>query len=387
MPKPLDSPDATGPSRYAPASPTLRLLAALLPAAISISCGDLAGGSPAGSSPGLEHSDQTSSTVRRAPPARVTALGRLEPGEGVIDVGAPRGDRVAELEAGVLEVVEEGQPLALLDSRDERRAEREVRAARLAEAEAALERTRAVGAAAVEAARADVRRLEEELVLASSDRRRSEALTSEGVWPARELEAGKTAEARARETLEHARAVLEQRRRSLRTEEAEARARLVTARSELAAAEARLERTLIRAPVSGTVLQIFTWPGESTDSGPLLRMGETGNMYAVAEVYQTDARWIEPGQRTIVTSPALPPSESGGAAGALGDMGVLEGTVERVGRSIHKNDVLGVDPSADRDARVVEVRITLHSPEVAARFVHLQVDVTLYTSDPAGGSS
>jgi HlyD family secretion protein len=53
------------------------------------------------------------------------------------------------------------------------------------------------------------------------------------------------------------------------------------------------------------------------------------------------------------------------------------GTVVRVGSLIAKNDVLGIDPTADVDARVIEVRIRLDPSPLASRLVHLQVNVQI----------
>jgi HlyD family secretion protein len=93
-------------------------------------------------------------------------------------------------------------------------------------------------------------------------------------------------------------------------------------------------------------------------------------MYAVAEVYETDAGLVRPGQQATVTSPALSKA--------------LTGTVERVGRMIYKNDVLHVDPAADADARVVEAWILLETSEAASHLINLQVDVVI---DVSGGSA
>src|SRR5262249_44821589 len=117
-------------------------------------------------------------------------------------------------------------------------------------------------------------------------------------------------------------------------------------------AEARLERTVIRAPVAGEVLKIMTRAGESIGANPILRLGNTKSMYAIAEVYETDIHLVKEGQKATITSKAF------------GDK-KLEGTVERVSRLVHKNDVLRVDPTSDADSRVIEVRIKLNDSELA----------------------
>src|SRR5262249_646182 len=96
---------------------------------------------------------------------------------------------------------------------------------------------------------------------------------------------------------------------------------------------------------------------------PILRMGRTDSMVAVAEVYYTDIHRVKTGKKAVVTSPALPDP--------------LKGTVIQVGSLIAKNDVLGIDPTADVDARVVEVRIRLDPHPIVSRLVHLQVNVQI----------
>src|SRR5262249_43219148 len=71
-------------------------------------------------------------------------------------------------------------------------------------------------------------------------------------------------------------------------------------------AEARLDRTVIRAPVAGEVIKVLTHAGEAAGKEPLLKMGDTHAMFAVAEVYETDVRHVVKGQRATITSKAFP---------------------------------------------------------------------------------
>lgn len=303
------------------------------------------------------------------PPTRVTALGRLEPGEGVVDIGVPAGDRLAHLAVVEGQAVVAGQVLATLESLDTRDAERRAQQARIDEARQRLRRSQDIRPIAVAARNADVRRLEAELELARSDLRRTRALVDDDVLPPRELDYQASVEAQVRETLAHARTTLDQEQRDRDLAIAEARAALRTAEAELATAEARHGRTEIRSPLDGSVLDILLFAGESTQNGPLLRLGEVQRMYAVAEMHETDARFVAVGHRATIHSPALPQT--------------LNGTVESISRLVHKNDVLDVDPAADTDSRVIEARILLAEPEVAARFVHLQVDIEIHLGEAA----
>ncbi len=301
----------------------------------------------------------------------VTALGRLEPGLGVIDIGAPLGERVRRLQVAEGETITKGTILAVLESFDERQTEVDMRRAQAEEARNRLQRSREVGPLAVAAREATTRRLEADLDLATSDLRRTRELVTEEVVPERDLEFQEAVEAQARAALDEARTVLEREQRERRLAIAEAAAALATAEAAQARAEASLAQSEIRAPVDGEVLDLLVLEGESTDNSAILRLGEIRRMVAVAEVYETDVRFVREGQRAIITSPAL--------------AGDLRGTVSQISDLVHKNDVLGIDPGADTDSRVIEARILLDQPELAARFVHLQVDVTIEISDHDSG--
>src|SRR5262249_30831279 len=133
------------------------------------------------------------------------------------------------------------------------------------------------------------------------------------------------------------------------------------ARAELEGARAKLDQSRVRAPISGQVLEVHAREGERVESDGIVELGDTAAMYAVAEVYETDIARVRLGQRARVSTPGLP---SG-----------LTGPVERIGLQIGKKDVLGTDPVADADARVVEVEVRLDDPAPAAGLTNLRVDV------------
>ncbi|MEG4572431.1 HlyD family efflux transporter periplasmic adaptor subunit [Microcoleus sp. N3A4] len=131
-------------------------------------------------------------------------------------------------------------------------------------------------------------------------------------------------------------------------------------------AQVDLNLSYVKAPVSGSVLKVHTRQGERihVDNG-IVELGRTDQMYAIAEVYETDIAKVRNGQRATVTSPVF--------------AGTLEGTVARIGKQIGKKDVLNTDPAADTDARVVEVRIRLNpeSSKKVAALTNLQVEVKI----------
>lgn len=110
----------------------------------------------------------------------------------------------------------------------------------------------------------------------------------------------------------------------------------------------------------------MTRPGEviSSDEG-IVRIGQTSQMYAVAEVYQSDIGKVKLGQKVGVTSGALAKK--------------LTGTVDSIGLEVERQEVVNTDPTANIDAKVVEVKIKLdpESSEQVAGLTNLLVDVRI----------
>ena len=113
------------------------------------------------------------------------------------------------------------------------------------------------------------------------------------------------------------------------------------------------------------MLYIHTRSGEVVSTDGIVELGQTRQMQAIAEVYQSDVSHIRPGQHVRITSDSIP--------------GELTGTVERVGSQVRRQAIVNTDPSANIDARVVEVHVTLDaaSSQKAAKFTNLQVQVVI----------
>lgn len=133
--------------------------------------------------------------------------------------------------------------------------------------------------------------------------------------------------------------------------------------ADLAAAEASLELALVRAPLRAQVLEIHAYPGERVGPEGIMELGRTDRMYAVAEVYETDITAVKVGQLATIRTPAMETE--------------LTGTVERISLKVGRLDVVGTDPIAKTDARVVEVFILLDDSETVARFTNMQVKVEI----------
>jgi len=330
---------------------------------------------------------------------QVAALGRIEPQGEVIEVGGPTTERIARLEVDEGDYVRQGEVIAYLDSYEERLAERDYAASQLTEAEARLKAETQLGQAQIqeaqtrlqqvdrpqlleiEAQQASIRELEAELTLARVDLQRLQSLQREGaisqqeydqqLWETRQVEErlnnAKVNLARlesARSTdLSNAQAQVESQRANMARSQAQIE--VDSAARNLQLAEAKLDRTIILTPRDGEVLRIITHPSEVVSENGIVELGNTRQMFVVAEVYESDVGKVRVGQQATVTS----------RNGAFDQ--TLTGVVERIGSQIFKNNVLDDDPAANADARVVEVEIRLNNSQSVAKLTNLQVDVSI----------
>lgn len=144
-----------------------------------------------------------------------------------------------------------------------------------------------------------------------------------------------------------------------------AKSELTKAQASVKQAKANLEQAYVRSPHGGRVIEIHTQAGELISNQGILELGQTQQMYAVAEIYDSDIPKIRPEQTAIITADALPQP--------------LKGTVEEVGLRVKKQSALDIDPTTNIDARIIEVRVKLDetSSQKAESLTNLQVKVTI----------
>jgi len=143
----------------------------------------------------------------------------------------------------------------------------------------------------------------------------------------------------------------------------DAQLKVDVARAEVAAAQSALDADTVRAPVAARVIAVHARRGERVGPDGIAELAETDQMYAIAEVYETDIGRVKLGQHATLRSPAL--------------ASPLTGTVDRIGQKIGKLDLIDADPVARTDARVVDVRIRLDDSSRAAALSNLQVEVAI----------
>ena len=139
---------------------------------------------------------------------------------------------------------------------------------------------------------------------------------------------------------------------------------LDVAKADVAAAEARRDLAVVRSPMRAQIIEIHAHPGERVGPEGILELGQTDRMYVVAEIYETDISLIKKGQKATVR------------LGAIED--ALTGTVDRISLKVGRLDILGTDPIAKTDARVVEVYIQLDNGEAVSGYTNMQVEVEIH---------
>lgn len=252
----------------------------------------------------------------------IGALGHIEPRSRVIKVShnaGPEGARVEQLFFQETDSVKAGEKLAILSEHIKRKAEVEAAKMRIK----VLEAARAV----------------EQITLAFNKREneRHQSLELSSAVSISLADAKQLA--------------FEQSAANLKRLSAE----IARAQSELKVAQAELENTLIYAPITGTIMKIFTRPSERIGDNGLLEMADLSRLDVVAEVYESELLQVKIGQQGCITATGFKRSYSA--------------QVRELGFQVRKNDLNDTDPLADRDNRIIEVRLTLE-PEAAADLRH-----------------
>lgn len=292
----------------------------------------------------------------------VTALGRLEPKGEVIQLSAPtstdaRSPRIDQLLVKERDRVRSGQVIAILDNHERFQAAVNQSQAQVMVAQTHLAQVKAGAKAGdITAQEATVARVEAQLTIDQKEFRRYQYLYQTGAIAGEMLDNKRLAVETAQKQLSQAKSTLRSIAEVRPTDVQAAQAEVDSSIAAVKQAQANLNLAYVRAPMDGQILKIHTWPGEEVGDKGIADMGRTDQMYAVAEIYETDVGKVYLGQHATITSEAF--------------VGKLQGTIDQIGMEIGKKDILNTDPAADVDARVVEVKIRL-KPEDSRRVIGL----------------
>ena len=299
----------------------------------------------------------------------VSCLGRIEPKNEIIRVSAPyfegRPSLVRDLRVEEGDWVAEGQTLAVLNRRNSYQARvREVQA-RIPVMEARLRKVKeGPKEGDVAAQKAEIGRWESMLKLARADFERFRRLHASEDVSASGLDAKRRGVENAEKMLTQARerlsSLIEIRPSDVELAELELR----SAMASVDRARAELDMTSVQSPLRARVLKIHAREGEEVGPAGLLELGQTDQMYVIAEVYETDIDRVRAGGRATISGDILDTA--------------IEGTVERIVQQIEKNQVLPLDPTEFSDARIIKVHIRLDDSEPVAGLIHGRVSVRFH---------
>lgn len=235
----------------------------------------------------------------------VAAPGRVEPRSGEIRLGATYLGRVEEVLVEVDDKVEEGELLLRLDDAEAR--------AKLASAETEAEALREDREKAFASGREDVRKAEDAIYSAERAVTGARIELDYAISARRTGTGSEGSVSDARRRLKDANDRLERER--IAYVKAQSKANLPApsraesavsaARAEVRMAEALLDKTRIRAPIAGTILEVNAKQGEivaPSPTAPLVVMGDMSVVRVKAEVDGADVGKISINQRAYVTS-------------------------------------------------------------------------------------
>ena len=339
----------------------------------------------------------------------VTALGRIEPKGKVIKLSATtsaEGSRVEELLVREGDRIKAGQVIAILDSRDRllaalREAEKQVKVEQanlnrikagakrgeILAQEATIARLQAEAQGDIAAQKTTVARWEAEVRNAAAENQRYQVLYEEGAISASQRDSKRLTLETAQKNLQEAQTQLIRIELTSQQQIKEAAATLdriaevPQVNIEAAAAEvnraiaamertqANLQQAYVRSPQDGQIFEIHSRPGELISNDGIADIGQTSEMYVVAEVYESDIGKVHAGQKVQVFGDFLSIE--------------LQGTVDRKGLQVRRQNVINTDPVSNIDNRVVEVYIRLDetSSQKAANLTNMQVRAVIQLSN------
>lgn len=317
----------------------------------------------------------------RASRSEVHALGRVEPASGLIVVGSRPGARILEIKVGPGDSVKEGELLAVLEGREQAKAQLALAEAKKAQVEhqramskekLAIERAQIDAANAARLATAtqiaDIlkKKFDDSSVLYKTlggTLTGRDKLDADSKYLELQVQSLKAALDKSLLDIEQSGLAKQRELEDKQLAPSNPEYQLVDRQIELA--KAGLAQTEVTAPRSGTILEVLSHAGE-VGSGPLLRMGDLSAMVVVAEVYQTDVRGLKIGDGATVNILDRP----------------IRGKVTRIGSIVGRNQMMNIDPRSLQDLRVVDVTIALDEAEPASHLVNLEAEVAI---TPGGG--
>ena len=137
---------------------------------------------------------------------------------------------------------------------------------------------------------------------------------------------------------------------------------LANTQSRVDSAKRTLEDAVVRAPIDGVVVQIFTREGERVSPNGIAKVVDMSKLRVLADVDELNVGRLKVGGKVDVTF--------------RGNNDVYKGTIERIAPTVKRMQRVEPDGGSSTDARVVQVEITIDDPASMPQVLGRETRVT-----------
>jgi HlyD family secretion protein len=120
---------------------------------------------------------------------------------------------------------------------------------------------------------------------------------------------------------------------------------LANTQSRIDSAKRSLEDTMVRSPLDGVVVQIFSRQGERVSPAGIIKIVDMNQLRVLADVDELHVSRLKPGGKVDVTF--------------RGNNDIYKGTIERIAPTVKRMQRVEPDGGSSTDARVVQVEIKI----------------------------
>jgi HlyD family secretion protein len=137
---------------------------------------------------------------------------------------------------------------------------------------------------------------------------------------------------------------------------------MANTQSRVDSAKRTLEDALVRSPLDGVVVQIFSRQGERVSPAGIVKIVDMSKLRVLADVDELHVGRLKPGGKVEVTF--------------RGANDVYKGTIERIAPTVKRMQRVEPDGGSSTDARVVQVEITIDDPSSMPQVLGRETRVT-----------
>jgi multidrug resistance efflux pump len=162
--------------------------------------------------------------------------------------------------------------------------------------------------------------------------------------------------------LDREQAKLRMMKETLQTDLAQADIDINIATAKLDNARTAREQALVRSPLDGVVVAIYTYPGERISSSGIVKLVDMGRLRVLADVDELHLGRVVTGGKVEVTF--------------RGSTVIYKGTITRISPTVKRMQRTEPDGGSSTDARVVQVEIELDDPSGMPQILGRETRVT-----------